>query len=130
MVHESISRLSPCLARQCVLILGISVFARMVIPYIIVATYFCPILSANPCGCNTSDHPVYYSDGVVQEAATDLQSDGSGIAWGVTRNWSNQAQSTVASGVFGNNVDEQQIARLVFEGTSVGVATNGDDLLV
>jgi hypothetical protein len=36
-----------------------------------------------------SSHPVRYADGVVMVASRDLESEGMGVAWGVTRSWTN-----------------------------------------
>lgn len=45
-----------------------------------------------------SSHPVRYGDGVVAVASLDLQSEGAGIPWGLTRSWTN------AQAVYRNNV--------------------------
>ena len=92
-----------------------------------------------PAASNHTPHPVYYADGVVDQSDTDLSSDGFGTAWGVTRDWTNNPEAAGGDltlsggtpsfqGVFGNNVVENQLARLVSDGTgSIGIATNGDD---
>jgi len=52
-----------------------------------VKTLLTSVSSGGPSGF--SSHPVRYSDGAVYLAATDLEADGGGIPWGVTRQWTN-----------------------------------------
>ena len=106
-----------------------------------------PAADNDDCGCgNTPDapavgadeadsDPVYYADGVVDQADSDLSSAAFGSEWGVTRDWTNNPQSTGTlanqevpieqqvpttgqTDVFGNNVVENELPRLVAEHTT------------
>ena len=95
-------------------------------------------------GSATTGNPVYYATGVVDQADADLSSNGFGTGWGVSRDWTNNPGALGTAGtpvdttdpaaqlpttdVFGNNVVENQLARLAIDPFgSVAVATNGND---
>ena len=89
--------------------------------------------SPNPA--STTGQPVYYANGVVDQADEDLSSDAFAAPWGVTRDWTNNPQSLGTYGdqieenqpkiypidqpdVYGNNVVENELPRLVEQVTT------------
>src|SRR5262249_48248270 len=79
-----------------------------------------PVLPVDPCGCSSSltdliqtnpglaksgplfsDANVRYSDGVIENSRTDLESDGFGTTWGQSESWTNAADAS-ASTTYGN----------------------------
>jgi YD repeat-containing protein len=80
-------------------------------------------------GTSASGDPQNLANGVVDGADTDLSSNSLGSQWGVTRDWTNSiAPDATSSGLFGNNVLENQLATAIQVGTSVGIITNGNDI--